>query len=75
MQTHFRNRKLAALRAFKGILQESLSYETGISRPTLQKLESGKTKFPSMKTVQSLAQYFKVPVSVFFSDDEAITLL
>ena len=64
----FRPNILGALRAYKGIDQEALANDTGLSRPTIQRLESGKTKTPTLDTMQKLADYFGVNTNVFHSD-------
>ncbi len=69
----FKPHKLAALRAYKGLDQEALAKQTGLSRPTIQRLETGRAKRPNLDTLQALAEFFQVPVSVFLSD-EAIHL-
>ena len=69
----FKHKKLAALRAFHGMDQQTLADKAGLSRPTIQRLETGRTNNPSLETLQAIAEVFGYPAAVFFTD-EAIHL-
>lgn len=69
----FKHKKLAALRAFHGMDQQTLADKAGLSRPTIQRLETGRTHNPSLETLQAIAEVFGCPATVFFTD-EAIHL-
>jgi transcriptional regulator with XRE-family HTH domain len=69
MQDSFKSHKLSALRAFHQLDQAELAQKTGLSRSTIQRLENGKSKKTVLETVQALAQFFNVPVTVFFTDE------
>jgi len=72
-QESFKHKKLAALRAFHGMDQQALADKAGLSRPTIQRLETGRTCNPSLETLQAIAAVFECSAAVFYSD-EAIYL-
>lgn len=72
-QETFKHKKLAALRAFHGMDQQVLADKAGLSRPTIQRLETGRTNNPSLETLQAIAEVFGCPASVLYTD-EAIQL-
>lgn len=63
-QDSFKHKKLAALRAFHGMDQQTLAYKAGLSRPTIQRLETGRTSNPSLETLQAIAAVFDCPPAV-----------
>lgn len=69
----FKHKKLAALRVFHGMDQQTLADKAGLSRPTIQRLETGRTHSPSLDTLQAIAEVFGCPAAVFYTD-EAIQL-
>lgn len=54
--------KLMKLRINKKMSQNELSLELGISRVTINKVESGRNKNPSFKTMILWCQYFDVSI-------------
>lgn len=69
MQVRFKSHKLKALRASRGMGQEELALKSGLSRPTIQRLEAGITDSPSLNTLQALAEVFDISVTALFSDE------
>lgn len=61
--------KLALLLKQNNISASKLAKETGISAPSLTYWKQGKYT-PQAKTIQAIANYFKVPVSYFYDDTE-----
>jgi transcriptional regulator with XRE-family HTH domain len=68
----FQNHKMAALRAFHGLEQAELAEKAGLSRGTIQKLEHGDIKNPSIETITSLAACFGVSITVLVSDEALV---
>lgn len=66
----FRPKKLSALRAYFGMTQKQLAEETGISRPTIQRLELGRTKNPRLDTLEQISECFAVDMKIFYTDEE-----
>ncbi|GHT74611.1 transcriptional regulator [Bacteroidia bacterium] len=62
-------KKLLELRKQKGISQEQLAIDLNISQSSISNYESGATK-PDTDILQKIAEYFKVPVAYFFSDEK-----
>ena len=54
----------------RGINISALAQGTGIRNSVFTELKKGRTKQLSAPTLEKLAAYFEVPVSVFFGDDE-----
>ena len=58
-------RKLKSLRIGKGLTQENVAFEVGISRDHLSNIELG--KYPiNIKTLYKLAHFFEVEMKNFF---------
>ncbi|MBQ6118486.1 MAG: helix-turn-helix transcriptional regulator [Clostridia bacterium] len=55
----------------RGINIAALAQGTGIRSSVFTELKKGRTKQLSAPTLEKLAAFFEVPVSVFFGDDEA----
>ena len=53
----------------RGINISALAQGTGIRNSVFTELKKGRTKQLSAPTLEKLAAYFEVPVSVFFGDD------
>lgn len=68
----FQPRKLAALRAFHDLDQDELARKTGLSRPTIQRLEHGDIKNPNLVTLQTLANFFEVSFTLLISDEALV---
>jgi transcriptional regulator with XRE-family HTH domain len=66
-QEKFQGRTLAALRVLQNLKQEDLARKAGLSRPTINRLECGRTKYPPLETRQALAEALGVPVETFYS--------
>ena len=64
-------KKLSELRKQKGLSQEELATDLNISQSSVSNYESGVTK-PDTDILQKIAEYFKVPVAYFFSDEKTI---
>jgi len=64
-------KKLSELRKQKGLSQEQLATDLNISQSSVSNYESGMTK-PDTDILQKIAEYFKVPVTYFFSDENTI---
>ena len=62
LRTHFRH---------SGLSQEELAKELDVQTNTISRWETGVYK-PKLKDLDRLAQFFNVPISSFFSDNEAI---
>ena len=54
----------------KGINISALAQGTGIRNSVFTELKMGRTKKLSATTLEKIAAYFNVPVSVFFADDD-----
>ena len=64
-------KKLSELRKEKGLSQEQLATDLNISQSSISNYESGTTK-PDTDILQKIAEYFKVPIAYFFSDEKNI---
>jgi len=64
-------KKLSELRKQMGLSQEQLAIDLNISQSSISNYESGVTK-PDTDILQKMAEYFKVPVAYFFSDEKTI---
>ena len=64
-------KKLTELRKQKGLSQEQLATDLNISQSSVSNYESGTTN-PDTDILQKIAEYFKVPVAYFFSDEKTI---
>ena len=64
-------KKLSELRKQKGLSQEQLATDLNISQSSISNYEAGSTK-PDTDILQKIAEYFKVPVAYFFSDEKTI---
>lgn len=64
-------KKLSELRKQKGLSQEQLATDLNISQSSISNYESGMTK-PDTDILQKIAEYFKVPIAYFFSDEKNI---
>lgn len=53
------------LRTVKGLKQQEVSKAVGITQSYLSLIESGK-KTPTIKTLQSFADYFQAPLPILF---------
>ena len=54
----------------RGINIAALAQGTGIRSSVFTELKMGRTKKLSAATLEKIAAYFNVPVSVFFADDD-----
>jgi len=63
--------KLLELRKQKGLSQEQLATDLNISQSSISNYESGATK-PDTDILQKIAEYFRVPIAYFFSDEKTI---
>ena len=61
-------KKLSELRKQKGISQEQLACDLNISQSSVSNYESGMTK-PDSEILKRISDYFQIPISYFFSDD------
>ena len=64
-------KKLSELRKQKGLSQEQLAIDLNISQSSVSNYESGLTN-PDTDILQKIAEYFKVPVAYFFSDEKIL---
>ena len=64
-------KKLAELRKQKGLSQDELATDLNISQSSVSNYEAGVTK-PDTDILQKIAEYFKVPVAYFFSDEKNV---
>ena len=64
-------KKFSELRKQKGLSQEELATDLNISQSSVSNYESGVTK-PDTDILQKIAEYFKVPIAYFFSDEKTI---
>jgi len=62
-------KKLSELRKQKGMSQEDLAFDLNISQSSISNYESGSTH-PDVETLRRMADYFKVPITYFFSDEK-----
>jgi transcriptional regulator with XRE-family HTH domain len=60
--------RLRKLRKSKGLIIDELVTKTGLSRPYISQIETGKAS-PSLQTVRKLASALDVPVTYFFVED------
>ncbi|MDY0088775.1 MAG: helix-turn-helix transcriptional regulator [Flavobacteriaceae bacterium] len=63
--------KLLELRKQKGLSQEDLAVDLGISQSSVSNYEAGLTK-PDITVLEKVSAYFSVPVSDLLSDDQNI---
>lgn len=61
-------KRLRKLRLSRSLVLDQLVGKTGLSRPYLSQIETGKAS-PSLQTVHKLAAALQVPVTYFFADD------
>ena len=61
-------KRLRKLRLSHSFVLDELVEKTGLSRPYLSQIETGKAS-PSLQTVHKLAAALNVPVTYFFADD------
>ncbi len=61
-------KRLRKLRLSRNLVLDELVATTGLSRPYLSQIETGKAS-PSLQTVHKLAAALNVPVTYFFADD------
>lgn len=61
-------KRLRKLRQSRNLVLDELVAKTGLSRPYLSQIETGKAS-PSLQTVHNLAGALNVPVTYFFADD------
>ena len=64
-------KKLSELRKQKGLSQEELAIDLNLSQSSISNYEAGVTK-PDTDILQKIAEYFKVPIAYFFSDENTI---
>ena len=64
-------RKLTHLRKQKGLSQDELATDLNISQSSVSNYESGATN-PDVFILEKIAEYFKVPVTYFFSDEKSV---
>ena len=62
--------KIKVYRAMKNISQEELAVAIGVTRKTINTVETGKF-IPSTILALRIARYFGVPVEIFVLNDEA----
>lgn len=62
--------RVKELREKKGLQQKELSFDLGVSQPTISDWESGR-KIPSAKSTLKLAEYFNVSVDYLLGRDES----
>ncbi len=63
------NEKLTKLRKEKGMTQEDLAFEVGVSRQSVSKWETGEAE-PNLSTVKELARIFEVSVDCLIGEEE-----
>lgn len=63
--------KLLELRKQKGLSQEDLALDLGISQSSVSNYEAGTTK-PDISILEKVSAYFSVPVSDLLSDEQTI---
>jgi transcriptional regulator with XRE-family HTH domain len=61
-------RRVRELRVRRGLVIEDLARKTGLSKPYISQVETGKAS-PSLQTVQKLAQALGVPLTYLFLED------
>lgn len=61
--------KIYRLRKAKGLSQEELGFEIGVSRQSVSKWEADFAK-PNMENIKQLCEVFNVTANYFFSEDE-----
>lgn len=54
--------KMIKLRIKKGVTQYEMAVEIGTMPSTIQRLESGHTKNPTITILEKIARYFDVPI-------------
>lgn len=62
--------KLIELRISRGETKETVAKGTGITSRTLFNYESGRIKRPNENTVQKLADYYGVEISVLLCEED-----
>jgi transcriptional regulator with XRE-family HTH domain len=62
----FSGRILASIRTFQKMKQEDLAALSGVSRPTINRIECGRTKYPTLETRQALADALDTPIEMFY---------
>ena len=62
--------KIKVYRAMKNIIQEELAVAIGVTRKTINTVETGKF-IPSTVLALRIARYFWVPEEIFVLNDEA----
>ena len=60
-------RKLAALRSYKGLTQDKLHKELGISRTAIERMERG-IGSPTIRSLIAISKYFNHDINVFLTD-------
>jgi len=63
-------KRLRELRKKKGVKQEVVAMETGLSIKTIYRYESAKVKRPDKKTLKKLADYYGVDLSYILETNE-----
>lgn len=64
--------KLKYYRALLGLTQESVAQRSGLSRPYINQLESGRSRVPSVYTGLKLAHALGCTVEELFEDEEPV---
>ena len=64
--------RLSGLIEARGITQADLARQSGVPRPTINEILSGKRDI-SKRNALRLAKYFRVPVDEFLTDDARVT--
>jgi transcriptional regulator with XRE-family HTH domain len=64
-------KKLVDLRKQRGISQEELAIDLGVSQSTISNYELGTTK-PDTDLLKKICDYFNVPITYMFSDEKII---
>lgn len=61
--------KIYSLRKIKGLSQEELGFEIGVSRQTVSKWEASQVN-PNIENIKQLCEVFNVSANYFFEEDE-----
>jgi transcriptional regulator with XRE-family HTH domain len=61
-------RRIRELRVRRGLVIEDLARKTGLSKPYISQVETGKAS-PSLQTIAKLAQALEVPLTYLFLED------
>lgn len=61
--------KITEIRLSKGLTQAQLAEKINVSVETISRMERG-VAFPSLKTVEKIAEAHNVPIKAFFDFDE-----